>query len=152
MRYQPEPYCQCEQEMQAIYESHWREVDGFQNEMPFALDNGKMQKAAELGVLVVITARDEQGVLKGYALWGLGENHYHKGVLIAASMGFYVVPVARGRFVGTRLLDQSVCHLRDMGVKFVDICVKTGHDDLGHLAATQGFTLGETHFQKWIGA
>lgn len=151
MHYQVESYPQCHAEMAQLYEAHWREVDGFQDRMPFALDTEKMHHAAELGVLVVITARDEEGALKGYALWGLGENHYHKGTLISASMGFYVVPDARGQWIGTRLLRTSEAYLRRMGVKFVDICVKTGHEELGKLAQIQGFVTGETHLQKWIG-
>ena len=151
MHYQAEHYSHCFRELESFHVAHWQEVEGFQDKIPLDVDHDAFCKMDQSGALAVITARDEGGVLQGYALWQASVNPKHQGTRMAANISFYVKPEARGHWVGKRLLAESERWLRMNGVKLTDLCVKNGHDDLGKLAGLEGYRAAETHWQKWIG-
>jgi GNAT superfamily N-acetyltransferase len=151
MKYQVERYRSCFRSLKQFHQSHWQEVEGFQDRIPLNVDHEHFIHLDETGHLFVMTARDEQKSLRGYALWEMGENPKHRGTLMGNNLSFYVEPSSRGRFIGMRLLKESESWMKQRGVKLTCLCAKTGHDDLARLAGLIDYLPAETVLQKWIG-
>jgi GNAT superfamily N-acetyltransferase len=148
MQYQAEHYSDLCEALKPLHETHWRETEN--DKVPLKINHDYFHGLDASGQLMTMTARDEQGDLCGYAMWMAGENPKHQGVLMATNISFYVIPSARGHWIGIRLLAESEAWLKSKGVNMMGLCVKN-KADYGVLAEREGYIPVETVWTKWLG-
>ena len=148
---QVEPYAACVPEMAAIYPLHWEEL---------ALDKDKPEAALDpiweiyaerdaAGQLLLVTLR-EAGRLIGYYLGFKAPGLHYRKCLTYHMDIFYVLPEARRRMGGKRLLRQVIAECKRVGVKRM-FCGEKLHAPAGRLYEAMGFLPVERIHSLWIG-
>lgn len=147
---QVEPYVECLRELVALYPQHWEML---------ALDKGRPEAALDpmwevyaerdaAGHVLLITLR-ERGNLIGYFLGFVAPGLHYRRCLTYHMDIFYVVPSARGRFGGKRLLRTLKEECRRRGVKRIFVAEKL-HQPCGRLFAAMGFVPVEITHSLWL--
>lgn len=148
---QVEPYAACLPELVAIYPGHWEEIALDRDKPEAALDpmwEVYAQRDAD-GQLLLVTLR-EAGELLGYFLGFKAPGLHYRRCLTYHSDIFYVVPKARRRFGGKRLLRAVIAECRRHGVKRMFVGEKL-HKPSGRLFKAMGFEPVEMIHSLWIG-
>lgn len=114
------------QEMLPLFEKHYIEIAHFKD-IPLDPDFETYMKMEDAGILRVYTARNEQGVLIGYAVYFLKHNLHYKSSLQALQDIIFIDPAHRG--VGAKLIIWCDRELKKEGVQLVcqHIKVATPH-------------------------
>jgi len=105
-----------------LMDAHAMELRG----MPADPDIFQYQRLQREGRLVIITARDGQGILQGYSshFW---HRDLHFNIRVAQDDGIYVVPELRKQGVGTFLRKMAIHELKKAGVQVVLGRLKVAH-------------------------
>ena len=83
-------------EAAGLARAHWREVEAqLHGGADYRLDGERYAALEKLGMLSVTTARDEDGLLAGYAVFTLAPCPHLPGETVAALDGLYLAPRAR---------------------------------------------------------
>jgi hypothetical protein len=139
------------QEVQALAEAHFEEVDGdVEPNRKFDIDKDLMKLIQDAGVLRIFTARIKDRLV-GYYTWNVHLDVESKGLLIALMGAWYVAPGhPRAAF---DMFQVSRDHLAQEGVK----CLFPHHREqgrganIGRFFERQGAKLTQRTYTLWIG-
>jgi GNAT superfamily N-acetyltransferase len=121
--------------------AHNAEVGAFP-ELPFDPDRGFFDRAAQAGMLRVLTVRDNADQrLLAYAVYMLMPSMFHQTVVTAHHVALYVVPEARMQGVGKTLIAVADEYLGKIGVRLVFQHTKDGERDHGIILRRLGYQL-----------
>ena len=83
-------------ELPPLLQAHWDESEAaLYGPQTYALDAERYACWERLGMLHVVTARDDSGRLRGYAAFSLTDCPHRPGRRLAALDGLYLAPAAR---------------------------------------------------------
>ena len=121
-RFAVETFAAVRQEAEALAAAHWDETEaalyGDRAGVPLSVPMFESMEAA--GILHIVTARDAEGRMAGYAAFCLSENMAMPGRIQASNLGLYLSPALRGDpFTALRLLRWAEQSLRARGVRSV---------------------------------
>lgn len=134
-----------------LLHEHWRTLARNQDTIPLAVDEEAYRRADADGRMFVATARNETGVLVGYAVYFLRYHPHYVTTLWASSDVFWLTPSARGAGVGMRLFAFVEAELQALGVKVMNTSFKLAHPQAGPLLARLGHEPIESTYQKVLG-
>lgn len=111
-----------------LLNAHAMELRG----MKIDLDIDNYLRIQKQGRLVIIKARDENGLLQGYSchFW---HRHLHFNIRVAQDDAWYVVPELRNQGIGAALLKMAHDELKKDGVKLVYGRLKAAHPHDGSM-------------------
>lgn len=126
MNFKREAAKDCLEEMKPLFVKHWQEIAHYKDIL-LDPDFDMYLKMEDAGVLRVFTARDDNNVLSGYAVFFIKHNIHYKQSLQAVQDIIFIDPEKRG--VGAKLVLWCDRALRDEGVQVVyqHIKVSTPH-------------------------
>ncbi|MCR5563995.1 MAG: GNAT family N-acetyltransferase [Desulfovibrio sp.] len=121
VRFTLEPFAAIEREVLPLASAHWSEI-GEQTygrvETPISFPVWRSIEQA--GAMHIVTARDDDGALKGYAAFCVGPHQNIEGKVQASCLALYVAQdMRRDPFVALRMLRWAEDTLRDRGVDCV---------------------------------
>lgn len=125
--------------------AHYQEIAAFQD---IALEPDVSVYAAgeSAGIIRCFTARDDSGLLVGYALFFVKPNPHYKSSVQAVQDVIYLDPSVRGG-TGYKFIAWCDAQLADEGVQAVYHHVKAAHD-FGRLLERQGYDLVDLIYAK----
>lgn len=120
LTFQAEPLARVKEEAPALARAHWAEVEAPMHNGPgYRLNLPQYESLEQLGMLVLVTARQEEARLCGYAAFTTLPCPHRQGVVLAALDGLYLTPEARHGLAALRLLRQAEKILAERGVGLV---------------------------------
>lgn len=145
---QTERWAQFYPDSRQVFPEHWRELALHQSHIPLSIDEEKYAALDNLGVLLILTARDE-GKLVGYYLWFLMPHpHYLSSGPMGLTDMYFVLPEYR-KGTGAKLFIVSEQELRRRGaIKAITSCKV--HEDHGRLLELLGWELSDYTFVKLL--
>ncbi|MFC5861095.1 GNAT family N-acetyltransferase [Acidicapsa dinghuensis] len=131
-----------------VFPEHWRELALHQDEIQLSIDEEKYANLDRLGILLILTAR-EDGRLVGYYLWFLMPHlHYASSGPMGLTDMYFVLPECR-RGTGAKLFLASERELRRRGVvKAITSCKV--HEDHSEFLRALGWELSDLTFVKLL--
>lgn len=133
-------------ELFPLLEEHEKELNVLSCELD--VDLRMYIKAVSNRTIRVYTARDDDGVLAGYAIYFL-YRHPHYNVLVGAQDVLFITKEKRRGLTGIKLIRFSEDKLKEAGVKVITQRTKK-HKDLGRLYERLGYGLQEEVYTKEI--
>lgn len=128
-------------ELLPLAAAHNAEVGAFP-EIPFDIDRGFFDRADAVGMLRVLTVRDDEGRrLIGYAAYLLMPAMFHQTVMTAHHVALYICPGHRRQGVARGLLDTADAYLQKIGARLVFQHTKDGERDHGALLRRMGYQI-----------
>jgi hypothetical protein len=141
--YQQEDFRDIYDEAMPLFVEHWREISHYPD-IELAPDRAIYEKAAEMGMIKVFTAREGTDLV-GYAFYFVRPNlHYRNSIQAQQDIIFVKMEKRRGS-IGVRLISFADDRLREMGVQVVMQHVKVAHPALGNLLEKR---LGYEHVEQ----
>lgn len=117
---QAEPLARVKEEAPALARAHWDEVEACMHGGPeYSLNLAQYESLEQLGMLVLVAARREDGRLCGYAAFTTLPCPHRRGVVLAALDGLYLAPEARRGLAALGLLREAEKILARRGVGLV---------------------------------
>jgi GNAT superfamily N-acetyltransferase len=132
-------------ELVPLIEADWREAGIDHADVPLVLDWTKYLDYDILGVLHIVTARDN-GLLVGYVFTFIHSHIMHATTRWCIIDLYWLYPEYRGSGVGRSLMEAALSFLGDAGVKVVQASEKAAHPN--GLFLKLGFTATDTVFRK----
>ncbi len=123
--------------MKPLLEKHYKEIAHY-SDIELDPDYDAYVKMESMGAVRVFTARDDAGILVGYAIFFVRYNIHYKKSLQAHQDILFVDPARRG--IGAKLIQWSDEQLRAEGVQAVYHHVKSAHN-FGPLLERIGYQL-----------
>ena len=114
----------------------------------FKPDYIKYVKLQELGVLVVITCRDDEKLI-GYSVFGISQHIRYTDCKLAKEDLYYIAPEYRGKGLGKRLFIETEEVLKKHGVNQIILTTKV-YSDNSHILGKLGYDFFEKVFTKRI--
>lgn len=114
--FQRESFLTIKHELPELFQRHWEEVALDHMEVPLDPDWRCYSEMATMGILHVVTARDN-GRLIGYYFAIVRPHLHYKSTLTAFSDIFIIMPEYRKGWTGYRLLKEAEKMLKDIGVR-----------------------------------
>lgn len=130
--------------------AHAPEVSQFQEHMHVSLDQEHHHALDRLGILDVLTVRDD-GRLVGYHVAARMDNPHFHGVRGAFVLHYFLESAYRGHGVGSRMFRVAEQALVASGIECVWSGAKT-HLPYARLYEHLGWTPVEMTYSKWIAA
>ncbi len=132
MKFQTETMAGCLPELITLFRSHYEEIALFRDRIELNPDWQRYRNAEAAGLLKILTARDEAGVLVGYHIGMLMPHpHYVKHVMLFTDI-FFLVRAEREGLAGVRFLRAILEHAREIGAEHLVMGTKL-HKDLGNI-------------------
>ncbi len=120
LTFQAEPLARVKEEAPALARAHWDEVEASMHGGPgYSLNLAQYASLEQLDMLVLVTARQEDGRLCGYAAFTVLPCPHRQGVTLAALDGLYLAPEARRGLAALGLLREAEKILIQRGVDLV---------------------------------
>lgn len=113
-----EAYSSAIEEMRLMYPSHWAEIANNRDIIPLDMDYAKYEMMEQLGMLHVVTAR-EDGALVGYINFVVCPHLHHMSTVTATQDFMYLKPSYRKGFNGINFLRFADSSLKARGVRKV---------------------------------
>lgn len=134
-------------EGQELFLKHWRELALDQEEIPMDLDYERYSNLGKMGMLYILTVRDN-GILVGYIIMFLMPHFHYKssGTMALADM-YYLLPRFRKGPIGLRLFTELEGRLKLMGISRAHIGCKV-HQDHQTMFETLGWKFTDKTFSK----
>lgn len=105
LTYQAENYDSVHAEAQPLAQAHWDESEAaLHGAQQYMLDSARYTLLENLGMLLIVAARDAGGALAGYAAFTLCPCPHREGVTLAALDALYLAPAWRKGFTALTLL------------------------------------------------
>lgn len=124
--YQVESFRECLEELKEILTNHYNEVEDGINKVEFNPDYETYMKYEELGILTLITVRDDKTLI-GYYLSLEIPMLNSKHILHSLEIGFFIVPSYRKSSIGLNLLKFTESVLKELGVQKMFASSKASH-------------------------
>lgn len=125
MNYALETAAEVMDEIKPLLQKHWEEIAHYKD-IPLDPDYDQYFKIESVDALRIFTARDNDGVLVGYAIFFLRKNIHYKSSLQAVQDVLFIDPLRRG--FGARFILWCDQQLKLMGVEVVYHHVKEAHN------------------------
>ena len=107
-------------ELPPLLQAHWDESEAaLYGPQTYALDAERYACWERLGMLHVVTARDDSGRLRGYAAFTLTDCPHRPGRRLAALDGLYLAPAARKGLTVLHLRRTAEAGLRERGADVI---------------------------------
>lgn len=120
LTFQAEPLARVTEEAPALARAHWDEVEAcMHGGQGYSLNLAQYQSLEQLGMLVLVAARQEDGRLCGYAAFTMLPCPHRQGVTLAALDGLYLAPQARRGLAALKLLREAENILAQRGTDLV---------------------------------
>jgi hypothetical protein len=126
---------------------HYNEVESKSETIAYKPDIMKFKQLLDLGLLLNVTARDEQGRLVGYFSMLVTEDLL-TGSPTAQELGIFITKKYRGGSTFVRMERMMSSILKDRGYKEMRIMFKTGHNH--DLPLRMGYEETERAYQKLL--
>lgn len=131
----------------ALAEQHYNEVESKAKLHPFNPKMDQLRQLQQMGMLCVVTAREENGNLIGYFLMALFDDLIN-GQRVAQELGIYVARKYRGGSTFVRMEKKMSNILMNRGFKEMRIMFKTGHNN--DIPIRLGYEETERVYQKLL--
>lgn len=146
--FQVEPYDICNAEITAHLPDHWHEIALDHEAVPLDKDEAAYQEMADIGMLHIVTVRQD-GILVGY-IAGFVRGHYHyKSTLHAFTDVFWLRPDCRKGMIGVKLFREYERTLKARGVVKAFIASKV-FLDMSVIFERLGWRKTETVYTKLL--
>jgi GNAT superfamily N-acetyltransferase len=133
-------------ELSPMLDDHTREVDAHGGAAPL-VNWGVYHQLNVAGLLWVFSARDMDGLMVGYVSYIIEPSPHCEGIFTAYQDAFYVMPHARGRFAGPRMLQFAEEMIRKQGVFAIRIGVPV-NNNYGSMLTRKGYELTDLVYTK----
>lgn len=128
---------------------HWEETEIHKDKVPFDIDYEAFAQLDNVGILHLMTVRDNDKLI-GYYASIVTPSLHHKGTLFAASDVIYIAKDYRDAKTGSTLISKTEESLKKLGVKVMHVTYKSDHP-LDKLLNRLGFEMSEITYSKYIG-
>lgn len=146
--FQVEPYNQCRAEIDELLPLHYEEIALNKDRIPLDPDNRAYQEAADLGVMHMVTCR-QNGKVVGYVVGFVRPHLHYVSTLHAFTDVYWLHPDHRKGGLGIKLFQKYEESLKERGVVRAYIGCKT-FLDLSKLFERLGWTHIEHMFAKML--
>lgn len=133
----------------SLFEAHWKEIAVNQEKVPLDPDYDKYYLLEDMGVLHVVTARDN-GTLVGYFVSIIETGLHYKQNVFAINDILFIHPDYRKGSVGIKLIKFTEQCLKDRGIDVLVMRHKAAHD-FSRILERLGMTHTESVYMKYIG-
>ena len=147
--YEIEKYQDIAEELTSIFSSHYEEVESLSDEIPLDVNHLAYFAIEDEGGLLLAVAR-HNGEIIGYILNFVSYSLHNMTTLMSANDALYVHPDYRGSGVFKELLAKMEDELKQMGVKYLTISIKTEFN-IGKFLENKGFNEVERNYEKYLG-
>lgn len=138
------------EEVLPILHEHYAEIAWKQDKIRFDPDFSAYLQLQGINRVRAYSARDEEGVLCGYAVFLLSPSLHYRSTKYAHNDIIYIRKGLRGQAAGVGLIAFAEHKLQEEGTQVVGFHIKETQD-WGPLAARLGYEKVETLWSKWIG-
>lgn len=149
IEYNVERITDCLDEIKPLLEKHYEEVAMYQDKIEFNPNYERYEELDELGLLHIVTARDE-GVLVGYFVSFLMPNIHYQDHTYAVNDIVYIQEDLRKTKVGLEMFKYAEEQMKDLGVSVMTIHMKTAMP-FDSLCEGLGYNYAERNYSKYIG-
>lgn len=149
-----EKWADCGDEILRLAGSHFAEVEGeLAKKRPYDPDAAGLASLNSDGVLHLLTGREASGRLVGYFTWNVYHDLESMHLIIALQGAWYVAESHRRTRLGVRLFDESLHHLRNLGVSNIFLHHRTqgAGANIGRFFRRRGATPMQVNYSLWIG-
>lgn len=147
--YQEEALADCLEEMKPLLESHWEEIAIHKEVVKLDPDYDKYLLLDNMGMLHVLTVRDE-GVLIGYFISFIQPHMHYKSTIYAVNDILYLDKEYRKGLTGYKMFKRAEELLTEIGVDVIVIHSKV-NKDFKSLMDKLGFNMVENTYSKFVG-
>jgi hypothetical protein len=133
-------------EAEPLAREHWKEVGTHNDILDFDPDHERYVALENIGMLHILTARDE-GVLVGYFFVGILRHPHDRKCLIGTDMLVYCRPQYRRELLGPLMYDAAEKKLEELGAHIVMFRKKAHWNGDGFLTR-RGYGPQETIYDK----
>lgn len=137
----------------AIAKDHFSEVEGeLAQRRPYNPNSAGMLALSQAGILHCLSAR-VAGKLVGYFTWNVIPDLESQSLLIGMQGAWYIDPAYRHGSLGVRMFDESIAHLRRLGVCNAFLHHRTcgAGRGIGRFFRRRGGQLCQMTYSLWIG-
>lgn len=149
IEYKVETLDTCLEEMKPLLHKHYLEVALYQDKIEFNPDYDKYYTMEEMGMLHIVTVRDD-GNLIGYFISMINENIHYSDHTYALNDVLYVDEDYRNSGVGQTMFDYAEAQLENLGVSVIIIHMKT-EKPFDSLCENLDYDYAERIYTKYIG-
>ena len=147
--YQEEYLIDCLDEMKPLLEEHWEEIALYKDKVKLDPDYDKYLLLDSLGLLHVLTVRDD-AVLVGYFISFIQPHMHYKECTTAVNDILFIHPSYRKGSIGYKLFKKAEQALIELGVDVMIISSKV-KNDFKPLMDKLEFNRVEYMYSKYIG-
>ena len=147
--FQEEALTECLEEMKPLFEEHWDEIDIHKDKIKLNPDYDKYLTLDAIGMLHVLTARDDDKII-GYFISFIQSNMHYKDYTFALNDVLFIHPDYRKGSVGYKLFKKAEVSLKELGVEVLMIQSKVKHD-FKSIMDKLDFERVEYTYSKYIG-
>ena len=147
--YQVEKMGDVIEEMKPLFELHYKEIALNKDVIALNPDYDRYLALEELGMLHIVTVRDE-GVLIAYYVSFVHANIHYRDHVFAANDILYVDEAYRGSTVAYRMISFAEKELKKLGVSVMTVHMKTDFP-FERLCEKRGMKRSEYIYTKFIG-
>lgn len=149
IEYKVEKLEECLEEIKPLLLDHYKEVAMYQDKIELAPDYDKYFSMEELGMLHIVTARDD-GLLIGYfASFLINHIHYSNNVYAVNDI-LFIDKKYRNSKTGLGLFKFAESSLKEAGVSVMTVHMKTAIP-FDSLCEGLGYDYAERNYTKYIG-
>jgi GNAT superfamily N-acetyltransferase len=145
-----ESYEEIIEELVALSEDHWKEVEWGQDKIPLEPCLETYKLANETDSLYMYSVRNEDEELVGYATFWIYRHPHHKNTVFAVNDLLYLLPEYRHTGYSQNLIYFCEQDLKGKGVGVITYSMKIKHrfEDLMY---SSGYEHTESTFSKFVG-
>lgn len=147
--FQEEYLADCLEEMKPLFDTHWDEIALHKDKIKLNPDYDKYLLLDSMGMLHVMTARDDDKII-GYFVSFIQPHMHYQDHTFAINDILYIHPDYRKGSMGYKLFKNAEASLKEIGVHVLMIHAKVQHD-FKPLMDKLGFDRIEYNYSKYIG-
>lgn len=147
--YQEESFIDIVEELTPLIYEHWEEIALHKDKIKLNPDFNKYIEADELGLIHILTAREEEELI-GYFISFVQPHLHYMDTLFAVNDVLFVTKKHRKGRVGYILFKKAEESLKEIGVDVIMIHAKV-HADFKPLMDSLGYDRVEYNYSKYIG-
>ena len=143
-----ETYNDLVEDIKPLLIKHHKELALYQDSIPLNPNWDFYQKIDELGMIIAISARTVEGILKGYAVYISKEHPHYQRHCWGLSDLFWLDPDERNLGNGRNLFLTVEDELKKIGVSVMHTTLKVAHPVARYLLESMGHVLVEYGMSK----
>jgi hypothetical protein len=124
IRFAVEDYFDVIEDMKPLLAAHYHEIAWYQDKIPFDPDWERYAAMAELGIIHIVTARDDERLI-GYFVSLVSPGMHYKQTLYALNDVLWLHPDYRGGTTAYKMFQYAFVQLKALGVDCISIHMKT---------------------------